>query len=748
MIIRRIRATRFGCLNDFEASFEPGLNVIQGPNEAGKSTLHRALLTALFERPSPKRSNEDKRTWGAAKLCRLEIEFELPDGTRWILTKDFEENTCKLTSRAAGSIGDWEKIRDALEEAIGTSSLRVFKGTVCVSQDELKKVSDGKTEISEILESIMTGGDDEPNTSEAIADLERVIGDYERGVFKFASANPGPLARLIARQTEWQERVNDLRSVVEGQNVAQDRLVEIEANLLVLQGRLKDRRTTRDQADKAGSYKNRLAEWKSKEDALDLTIATIADAQNKISEADSKLAELQRISSLTPAAIQELTRLNERVRILRELRDNAESRAQGTRPTAKGRPDLTRILPLSLVVLLGLAGVVGGVAIAMLAHLPTGILVTSVGILLLLGGLGWLIKSIFVNRKSRDVSDLPAPASMFDYESLSRVESQLANSLKALGCNDWTEFGGVLSQVSQLEKGKENSISRLDVLLPPGMNRDMLEIQRREASGHRRDAQEILDAPEYQRVLNMTPVEYQELTREIAGLEGEQEKFAAEKIRMKERIEGPEASHEDLLKAQEQLSAVTEDLERERERLEVYKLTLDTMNAARSATMVRAQDELGPKSSSYLKLLTNGRYSDVEVESDLDVVIKSPNEAKDTIEPNELSKGTQDQLYFSLRLALVDSIFRDASPPLFLDDPFVKFDEERRQAALGLCQQIAKQRQVLLFTCSNEYGRAGHSIKMKAKTIVERKSAKSRKTAQTLNRRSPGRVRRIKHRRK
>ena len=48
MIVRTLKLHPFGGLVDTEVSFEDGLNVVLGPNEAGKSTLVRALSSALF----------------------------------------------------------------------------------------------------------------------------------------------------------------------------------------------------------------------------------------------------------------------------------------------------------------------------------------------------------------------------------------------------------------------------------------------------------------------------------------------------------------------------------------------------------------------------------------------------------------------------------------------------------------------------------------------------------------------------
>ena len=48
MILRKIHLHPFGGIADLTRNFEPGLNVVKGANESGKSTLFRAIETVLF----------------------------------------------------------------------------------------------------------------------------------------------------------------------------------------------------------------------------------------------------------------------------------------------------------------------------------------------------------------------------------------------------------------------------------------------------------------------------------------------------------------------------------------------------------------------------------------------------------------------------------------------------------------------------------------------------------------------------
>ena len=48
MKILSLHIDGFGKLNDLDLSFEDGLNVLYGKNEAGKSTLHTFIRGMLF----------------------------------------------------------------------------------------------------------------------------------------------------------------------------------------------------------------------------------------------------------------------------------------------------------------------------------------------------------------------------------------------------------------------------------------------------------------------------------------------------------------------------------------------------------------------------------------------------------------------------------------------------------------------------------------------------------------------------
>ncbi len=119
MKLTRLRVAE---LRQFRAPFEladlqPGLNIFSGANEAGKSTLVRAIRAAFFERHRST-SVDDLRPWGdGAAAPTVEIDFEL-GGLACRLSKSFlQKKRCELllgTKRLEGT-----EAEDALAERLG-----------------------------------------------------------------------------------------------------------------------------------------------------------------------------------------------------------------------------------------------------------------------------------------------------------------------------------------------------------------------------------------------------------------------------------------------------------------------------------------------------------------------------------------------------------------------------------------------------------------------------------------------------
>ncbi|WP_326540930.1 AAA family ATPase [Pseudorhodoferax sp.] len=79
------------------AGFAPGLNILAGPNEAGKSTLVRAIRAAFFERHKSSMV-DDLRPWdeGSGAAPRVEIDFDLAGQPHHLVKSFLGKKRCML----------------------------------------------------------------------------------------------------------------------------------------------------------------------------------------------------------------------------------------------------------------------------------------------------------------------------------------------------------------------------------------------------------------------------------------------------------------------------------------------------------------------------------------------------------------------------------------------------------------------------------------------------------------------------
>ena len=108
--------------------------------------------------------------------------------------------------------------------------------------------------------------------------------------------------------------------------------------------------------------------------------------------------------------------------------------------------------------------------------------------------------------------------------------------------------------------------------------------------------------------------------------------------------------------------------------------------------------ELNEKISKIFSDVTNGKYTKVVMDDSLRMMVY---DGFDYIDMKYLSNATIEQLYFALRLASADLLYEDDGFPLFLDDVFGNYDDERLKQTLGYLERRTD-RQIFLFTGRKE----------------------------------------------
>ena len=148
----------------------------------------------------------------------------------------------------------------------------------------------------------------------------------------------------------------------------------------------------------------------------------------------------------------------------------------------------------------------------------------------------------------------------------------------------------------------------------------------------------------------------------------------------------------------QQLEAVTERITKLETAYAALDLAQSTLADARAQLQRRFAPRISQRARDIFRQLTGGRYTRLQLTDDFAAHAAAEDE---TILRSALwrSEGTADQLYLSLRLAMAEALTPEA--PLVLDDALARFDDTRLAAALSVLEEASKTKQVILFTCQS-----------------------------------------------
>ena len=149
---------------------------------------------------------------------------------------------------------------------------------------------------------------------------------------------------------------------------------------------------------------------------------------------------------------------------------------------------------------------------------------------------------------------------------------------------------------------------------------------------------------------------------------------------------------------------IQEELEQIRHQAREYarlklaeKVLLDAMRIFRE----RTQEPVMRRASEFFRQLTRGSFEKLGLDhSDaVDPALLGIRTGGQEVPMHGLSSGTRDQLYLSLRLAVLELYVEMNGPfPLLVDDLLINFDDFRSAATLALLADLSLKTQVVLFT--------------------------------------------------
>ena len=149
---------------------------------------------------------------------------------------------------------------------------------------------------------------------------------------------------------------------------------------------------------------------------------------------------------------------------------------------------------------------------------------------------------------------------------------------------------------------------------------------------------------------------------------------------------------------QQQLDALNARIDALEETYSALEIAMTTLSAASTELQRRFAPRIAKRAQALFSRLTDGRYDRLTLGEDFAIHAGATGE---TTLHSALwrSEGTTDQLYLALRLAVSQELTPNA--PFILDDALVRFDDARLSQALAILEETAQDRQVILFTCQD-----------------------------------------------
>ena len=158
-----------------------------------------------------------------------------------------------------------------------------------------------------------------------------------------------------------------------------------------------------------------------------------------------------------------------------------------------------------------------------------------------------------------------------------------------------------------------------------------------------------------------------------------------------------EEKYNELLNIEENLSLLEEKYN---EILNLNK-SMNLVKEILSNSYEKMQNSVSPKLTEELCKniieITNGKYKKVKFNDEEGMIVEIEN--GNYIPASRLSSGTIDQLYLSLRLAILDSMAEEKIP-IILDEAFSHFDDNRLKNILKYLNEKFGDRQLIIFTCN------------------------------------------------
>lgn len=705
--LQRIKIDSFGAFsNKVVGSFGPHLNVVFGQNEAGKTTLASFVGGVLFGWEEARGSRNTYKPINAERAGSLFFVEDEGDGSQ-------DERILSRVRNSDGLQGDASFVADIDKET--------FQTMFSLTSDELRTLRN----TTDVTAKLLTAGSGTgASPAHALATVQERLAEYTSR----AAGIEHSIANLTAQQSDLRARMAAAAEEAERFKRQDKEFRELEPQRNELLTRLDALNTdietlaaTRANIEKLDreidSLTDQIASLHDEEDVLVTTYCAHTSGVSELAklgtsderalrdQIDSLAVDEAKCEHAVDLAQDNFATSKAAYEALLETAD-AQAQHERSRRQRGVQVALSIVLPLGFISA-GLPLFIHGREITSLSFTAVGVGLIVFAIMLALAAMVMLFRP----NKEEDAKEARKQDAQWvmlqDKKKLEAcLESQEAFKVRARAQLDAAGLadanGSLRRSRTLLDEAKdaraENNLfqQRLQALVS---RRSALEESLASAKRQRRRLYERIDLRS-ERTIEAVDDALAQKSQQRMGLLETSEGLNRRYGELKQELSHAEHLHDfdELKLLYQQVRTRQDESAQEYARLLLARRMLESAIATWES---KSQPEVYRQASRLLSLMTDGRWTKVSLTAEGRLQVTDA--VKTTRDPVQLSLGTCQQLYLSLRIALLmtaDNVGR--AVPILADDILVNFDSTRRAGAARALAELARMRQVVLFTCHEE----------------------------------------------
>lgn len=705
--LKLAKLTNFGAFsNKVIGPFTPHLNVVYGENEAGKTTLASFVGGVLFGWEDARGNKNTYKPTNAERAGSL--FFAEQEAERDGLPSD--EVELSRIKNADGLQGDATLVADIDKDT--------FQTMFFLTSDELRSLKN----TNDVTAKLLTAGSGTENSpAQVLEDIKNRLREYT----STSALAEHSLVRLASEQAELRseiavagEEADRFRQHFKELYNLEPEREKLSKRLEQLNVRIETLNACRAHVEKLDDEQNRVLKERSdaKERLASLQAISHADTNSLLNLSEEEDRSIR--NHLEELATEE-TKAKHSAEVAKDAYLNAKaahealtegSDAQETEASTQRKRTLQAALSVIIPVVFlacGLPLIFMGQESANLSLLATGIALAGFAAVFALVAFVLFAKpNKEENNQEARIQESYAEVlqeekrSQVYAEELTSCKSRIAAYLQSVGLQ---AAEGSLSQARNLlddakevrtnaklaEQRKQEYQARLRALDETLATLSHQRTQVLESAELEKDTTAISIAAEIARKVQMRQELYEQ-NKEVNRRYGELKQELSQAV--------SDRDFDELKLQYQQLRTRSRDYAQEYAKLLLAKAMLETAIAAWES---KSQPEVYKQAGRFLSLMTGGKWIKVSMEDGGKLIVSDA--TKTSRSPLHLSLGTCQQVYLSLRIALLltaDNVGR--AIPILADDILVNFDAKRRQGAAQALAELAQKRQVILFTCHEE----------------------------------------------